>query len=140
MKIIKFFILGLYLLLFINCISNNVKEKPLNVTHEGTWTGKNNLGQNFHLKLTPDGYADLSIDKKSAAPFDNYSKIYYVINYDKNPIFLDIIYTRKESKSVVYKFIIEFLSKNMFRISGNLDGNRPINFEDDKTFLLKKKF
>lgn len=140
MKVYKFFILGLFFLLNINCITNNAAEKTPNVMHEGTWTGKNNEGQEFYLRLTPDGYADLAIGKKNAAPFDNYSKIYYVINYEKNPIFLDLIYTRKESESAVYKFIIEFLSKNMFRISGNLDGIRPAVFEENKTFLLKRKF
>lgn len=140
MKFIIFFILGFFLIFFTNCISNNAAEESPSVVHEGTWAGKNNDGQDFYLRLTPDGYADLLINKKNAAPFDNYSKIYYVINYEKNPIFLDLIYTKKESESVVYKFIIEFLSKNMFRISGNLDGNRPAVFEDNKTFLLKKKF
>lgn len=130
-------IIGFVLIVFFcGCLSGRHDLPETHRRHEGLWLGVNNDGKKVSLKLNPNGYAELNIDKQRIHNSSN-NKVYYVINYNTVPIWLDIIFTSEDSESKVMKFNIEFLSRQIMRVWTNLDNNRPnVNQKD---FLMKKK-
>lgn len=124
------------IIFFCGCLSGGNDLPETHRRHEGLWFGVTNDGKKVSLRLNPNGYAELNIDKQDISNSLN-NKVYYVINYNTTPIWLDIIFASEDSESKVIKFNIEFLSRQIMRVWTNIDNNRPN--ANQKEFLMKKK-
>jgi hypothetical protein len=101
--------------------------------HIGVWTGTDPSGIEATVVFEEGGKGAITFDG-TMHPFE------YVIDYAKDPTWLDLIYTQEE-KPFRAKLILRFQDRNTIVWRTFYNDQRPEGFEgeDDKhTFILKR--
>jgi len=107
-------------------------------SHLGRWNSKLVDGRDISLILDNNGYAKFVINDKLYKPNDYTNSTVYVIDYNANPVTLDIVYISKTRPSSVIRMVVEFLSPEIIRVATNFNDIRPSNFKDSDFFLMRK--
>lgn len=101
--------------------------------HMGQWSGVDRTGTKGIFVFREDGTGSLQLDTER---YD----FRYVVDYSKEPVWLDLMYTR-EGKPFRAKTIIQFVGENQLELRTFFDEDRPTQFFDKdlkNTMILKR--
>lgn len=115
--------------------SNKESQKKSSQPHVGQWSGVDGKGIKGIILFRQEGTGTIQFENEQY-------EFKYVIDYSKNPIWLDLIYNR-EGKPFHAKSIIQFVGENQLELRTFFDKDRPTQFfyEDPKhTMILKRDF
>ena len=89
-------------ILFISC-SEPEPTRHFDQPHIGKWSGTDLAGVKATIIFRESGAGTIEFD-------NNFYEFTYIIDYSKQPIWLDLIYTR-ENKPFRAKFLVKFIGK-----------------------------
>lgn len=139
-----------FILLFI-CIAtlssfSPVEDNKFNIVDKWTGEDKGDVGS---LIFQSDGYAFIEFDGKEIGgkefTYDNGStgSLTYNINYDSEPITIDLIFSFITPKQEERKLlgILEVIDNNTINIALNFDGGpiRPTEFTEDNSMMFNRQ-
>ena len=121
-----FFLLSI---LFISC-SDQETTRHFDQPHIGKWSGTDLAGTKATIVFSESGTGTIEFNN------DLY-KFMYVIDYSRQPIWLDLIYAR-ENKPFRAKFILKFIDKNKLKWRTFFNDKRPSEFlpDDSKNTMV----
>ena len=125
----------IFLILFIFLVSCRSEQSPKQFfqPHIGEWSGIDSKGSKAIILFRENGTGYISFDKELY-------RFNYVFDYSKNPVWLDLISSRK-GRPFRAKLIVRFMGKNRFKFRTFFNEKRPSEFlEDDlkNTVFLTK--
>lgn len=145
-SIIKITILFLF---FANCSAQNNVETPNLI---GNWVGIDYWQNESPFILTSDNYVSFSINGefidgknfiiKGGKNNEQKAELKYSINYEKNPIEIDLIAIKDNVESGRILGAIKQINKEEFLMIMSFDGKRDLNFSDEnaeKIVLIRKE-
>lgn len=133
--------------IFFYCKSTNKpfkKSQDIYSSHLGKWFGESDGNNTINLVLKKNGTASLllneekiNIDKETRKDY----KTIYAINYNSWPYELDIIFITKKKNGVnrVIRCIFDYMTDNVMKLSTYLSPIRPLKFEKEYTYYLRKE-
>ncbi|MBJ2176525.1 hypothetical protein JBL43_19915 [Aureibaculum sp. A20] len=133
------------IILFISGIitSCNTKEKISDFNIVGKWKAEDNSGSGYFI-FTKSGFASYNFgNKKMDSVFTRNNKNYnftYNIDYNMNPINLDLLLQNTETKTGMKMLgMIKLINRNeILYVRGGGNKERPTNFNQKETIRLKR--
>ncbi|MBN1106641.1 MAG: hypothetical protein JXL84_24780 [Deltaproteobacteria bacterium] len=117
----------LLMLSSLSCDSPRVQERYL-MPHVGTWVGLDRAGVKGTVVFGERGTGSMEFQ-------NTHNKFQYVFDYSKQPVWLDLLYTR-EGRPFRAKLIVKFLDENRLQFYTFFDETRPPAFPDGKSVNL----
>jgi len=116
----------------IACTSGEI-ETHFYQPHIGKWSSKDPEDKKATLILKEDGTGSIAFG-------NNINNFSYIIDYTKNPLWLDLIYIRN-GKPFRAKLIVKFLDNNEMKLRSFFNEQRPKKFleKDPKRALILKR-
>jgi len=118
---------------FLVSCGNHEAPQQFTQPHIGAWTGIDPSGIEATVVFEEGGNGSITFDE-TVHPFE------YVIDYAKDPTWLDLIYTQEE-KPFRAKLILRFQDRNTMEWRTFYNEQRPEGFQgegDKHTFILKR--
>lgn len=118
--------------LLVSC-GNHEAPQQYRQPHIGVWTGTDPSGTQATVVFEEGGRGSITFDE-TLHPFD------YLIDYTKDPTWLDLIYTQ-DGKPFRAKVILRFQDRNTIEWRTFFNAKRPEGFgeeDDEHTILLKR--
>ncbi|WP_196892231.1 hypothetical protein [Aureivirga marina] len=110
----------------------------------GKWKGKDEKEGIGYFKFTKDGFAYMLMNgqEKGGPSYQNgetTESLTYKVNLKKKSGELQLIFTDTETEeSYIISFLLRFLNKNEIKVASNFSEEKPTDFTDDNSFILKK--